>query len=728
MDAVNATRHTAALLRLHLALVMLILLLGLLLAPAAQAQPDDFDALLDSARQQVTSAQKVLVAPLKDDADLVTLRAQVLKAGSDAAEAVQSLEPQIVSLQARLDGLGPPVVGQTEAPDVALLRNQLKKSRAALDAQLQRAKLIVVESEQTTGQISALRRSEFQARLGERTASVASEPFWTELQTELPGDLRRVSQVLQGLREASGKRSALIWSGIAGVLVLLLGLRIWASRALLTLTATRVPPGRLRRSLHAWLQVLLSCVTVTVVAQLLYLGLRRAAIEPDAAADLLKGLAGTAAFAGYVTGLGQALLLPARPSWRLLPLPDALSLRLRWLPATLAALILLTWAMKRLTEQANPSFVATVAVDLLVALALALLIGLALLRARHARHQALRDDNAVPWPGNPMWLSVLLVVTTTVVVICLLALLLGYVALGSFLLQQMVWAVVVLGTAYLLSVVIDDGSAALLCPHTSTRTAESGQAHEQDLPASTLLRLRRQAAVLLSGAGRLLVLVLALMLLLAPYGEGPTELLQRADQLQQGIAIGQFQLKPQTLLQALLVMVLGLGAVRIVKHWLSIHFLPTTTLDAGMQLSAATLFGYVGAILAVSMGLAAMGIGLERIAWVASALSVGIGFGLQAVVQNFVSGLIMLTERPVKVGDWVSLGGIEGDIRRINGAQRDARQPTGTGQDHAAAAFGHRRRPSAPPGAASLREPRRCAGQPGTQCATGQSGRERHAI
>ena len=64
--------------------------------------------------------------------------------------------------------------------------------------------------------------------------------------------------------------------------------------------------------------------------------------------------------------------------------------------------------------------------------------------------------------------------------------------------------------------------------------------------------------------------------------------------------------------------------------------------------------------------MSAIGIGLERVAWVASALSVGIGFGLQAVVQNFVSGLILLAERPVKVGDWVSLAGVEGDIRRIN--------------------------------------------------------------
>ena len=134
-------------------------------------------------------------------------------------------------------------------------------------------------------------------------------------------------------------------------------------------------------------------------------------------------------------------LLPARPSWRLLPLPDVLSRRLRWLPLLLAALILLTWAMKRLTEQANASFVATVAGDFLGALALALLIGMALLRTRRTRRKALKEGHAPSWPDSPMWLTSLLALAGTVVVTCLLALLLGYVALGSFLLQQMVWAV-----------------------------------------------------------------------------------------------------------------------------------------------------------------------------------------------------------------------------------------------------------------------------------------------
>jgi small-conductance mechanosensitive channel len=161
-------------------------------------------------------------------------------------------------------------------------------------------------------------------------------------------------------------------------------------------------------------------------------------------------------------------------------------------------------------------------------------------------------------------------------------------------------------------------------------------------------------------------MLVALMLLLVPFGEGPADLLRRSGQWQQGLAIGEFKLLPTTLLQALGVLVGGLGVVRVLRFWLAERYLPTTALDPGMRASTVSLFGYAGVVIAVSLALSAMGIGLERIAWVASALSVGIGFGLQAVVQNFVSGLILLAERPVKVGDWVSLAGVEGDIRRIN--------------------------------------------------------------
>jgi small-conductance mechanosensitive channel len=172
---------------------------------------------------------------------------------------------------------------------------------------------------------------------------------------------------------------------------------------------------------------------------------------------------------------------------------------------------------------------------------------------------------------------------------------------------------------------------------------------------------------LLTGVLRLGVVALAIMLLLAPFGAGPSEWLHRLDHVRAtGLSIGEVQLRPMALLQSVVVLLMGFGIVRLLQRWLSASYLPTTSLDPGMRLSAATLFGYAGYVLAVALSLSAIGIGLERVAWIASALSVGIGFGLQAVVQNFVSGLILLAERPVKVGDWVTLGTVEGDIRRIN--------------------------------------------------------------
>ncbi|RZL04814.1 MAG: mechanosensitive ion channel, partial [Rubrivivax sp.] len=253
--------------------------------------------------------------------------------------------------------------------------------------------------------------------------------------------------------------------------------------------------------------------------------------------------------------------------------------------------------------------------------------------------------------------SVLLVVT-------LLGLLSGYVALGTFVMNQLVWGLVVASTAYFLAILIDDLFMALLAPTAPPQEAGDKAAPGQRTPAQP--RTREQTAVLLSGAFRIALVLLSIVLLVAPFGEGPFELFQRAGRVNEGIAIGEIRLLPAALLQGVLVLVLGLFAVRTLKNWLADKFMPTTRMDSGMRMSVTTLLGYVGSVVVVALSMSAVGVGLERVAWVASALSVGIGFGLQAVVQNFVSGLILLAERPVKVGDWVSLGGVEGDIRRIN--------------------------------------------------------------
>jgi small-conductance mechanosensitive channel len=268
------------------------------------------------------------------------------------------------------------------------------------------------------------------------------------------------------------------------------------------------------------------------------------------------------------------------------------------------------------------------------------------------------EQRVAPTPtASPVWLSIAIGVIWLVLIVSVLATLTGYIALGSFLVKQTAWIVIVASSAYVLMRAADELMSALLhSPHDSHATGDSGTS------AST----RRQIAVLLTAAVHVIIVAFAAILLLAPYGAGPFDVVRYTHQIEQGLAIGKIQLRPESVVRALIVLVLGWAAVRAIGNWLQQRLLPTTRLDLGMRDSVGSLSKYVGHIVVVALALSALGIGLQQIAWIASALAVGIGFGLQAIVQNFVSGLILLAERPVRVGDWVALGDIEGDIRRIN--------------------------------------------------------------
>ncbi|HEY4319277.1 MAG TPA: DUF3772 domain-containing protein [Herbaspirillum sp.] len=632
-------------------------------------------ATLDGIRQDLTAIQAALQTR-QSDAELMSMRDRALADSGKADDAAAALAPALARVQARQAELGTPPAGATEARDITNQRVQIDKMHSDLDAQVKLAGLLSVEAEQVAAQVSVLRRDRFQASMGERTPSILAPAFWNELRADMPQDIGKLRTLFGQVRATGGATPPLVWAGILIAALGLLILRIYAGRFLFKLTATKVPPGRLRRSLHAVTLLLLSVATPALIVLVLLTGLRWTTGLPDAIDAFMIGVLGMAAFGGYVDGLGQALLMPGRPSWRLLPLSDPLARRLRGFPITLALVLVGVGLAGRLAILVNVGLATEVAINCIVALLLSLTITFWLLRGarmwRKLRAQAARGEQPEGYvaghPTHDLWLRAILAVQWIILGTSLLSLLTGYVAFGSFVTKQVAWTLIVLSSSYLLAVLIDDACTAIgsAAQRADASAGSQGASGSSNAAAPTPPRVRDQAAVLLSGVARLLVALVALMLLAAPFGEGPTELLHRADQLHEGISIGEIAIRPGAVFQALLVLGLAMLGLRILKRWLVERYLPTTSLDAGMQTSTSTLFGYIGGVIAVALTLSALGIGLERIAWVASALSVGIGFGLQAVVQNFVSGLILLAERPVKVGDWVSLGGVEGDIRRIN--------------------------------------------------------------
>ena len=132
-----------------------------------------------------------------------------------------------------------------------------------------------------------------------------------------------------------------------------------------------------------------------------------------------------------------------------------------------------------------------------------------------------------------------------------------------------------------------------------------------------------------------------------------------------GFQIGRTSIVPSALLLGLIWFFLLITFTRYIKKKLEDDWLPMSHLDSGVRVSVATLFGYITFIIAAMVGLSVAGLDLSKLAIVAGALSVGIGFGLQNVFNNFVSGLILLFERPVRVGDYIKVGATEGFVRHI---------------------------------------------------------------
>ncbi len=638
----------------------------LLLTPlplAAQAPADvaaSAATRLARAEADVRAVDRALDLRVDDDGR-DALRERIIAARVAATAATADLAEQLALVDARLGGLGP--AGAAEAADLSMQRQRLARQHTILDSGVKRGRLIGVEAQQLADELDQSVADRFSQTIAARSPSPISPSFWIAVVQALPRDVRRAEHYVATGVDAIGRAGsgAVPWPALLGLIAALAiagPARAAALRFGQRFLIEGAPGHRVRRSAAALWRVLVGTLAPFAAIALLTAGLRWSRLLPggwDTLGDALTVATTYACFASSVIG---ALLMRSQPSWRVAPIADDVAIELRPYGWLLAAIAFLSYMLEAFNTAVGASPAAQSATHVVeIILHLALLAG-ALLALGRLRANRAEEESAAPARTG---LGAVALLAWILAIATLFALLLGFLGFALFVMQLIGWGLVLASVTYLLMAAVDDMAVTLFA-----RDSALGRAMSRGFGLRGAVV--DQFGVLLSGISRLTLALVALGLFFVPFGAGGGigTFLARLGLLAQGVQVGGIAVSPGAIIRGLAVLFVGLALVRAFRRWLEDKYLPATDLDGSARNSVGLVARYVGVALAVIWSLASLGIGVERIALLLSALSVGIGFGLQAITSNFVSGLILLAERPIKIGDWIRVGTDEGDVKRIS--------------------------------------------------------------
>lgn len=255
--------------------------------------------------------------------------------------------------------------------------------------------------------------------------------------------------------------------------------------------------------------------------------------------------------------------------------------------------------------------------------------------------------------GGTFWRWVR-ILSRVLAVVAIVTLLLGFARMGEYLIRGLIGTGLVLGGLLLIRGFLRETIGLML--RAPLFTDRLGLRYSTRNTVKFWLRAALDPLMVIAGAAIILPL----------WGVPWPEIRRLVGEALEGFTIGEVTVSPIDVLLAIAAFIVVLMVFRWLQRMLSERVLPELEIEPGLQNSLTTGLGYIGLILAMVLGISVMGIDLTTLAVILGALSVGIGFGLQNIVNNFVSGFVLLIERPVNVGDWVVIGPHEGFVKRIN--------------------------------------------------------------
>ncbi|MEC9367192.1 MAG: DUF3772 domain-containing protein [Pseudomonadota bacterium] len=628
-------------------------LLAVLFTGAAFAQGEiavELPQPLAGWKADLERIEKAVKRAQDDDAQLISLRNEVRRISGQAAKFAEKTAAELQAVNSQLDRLGPAPKPEDppESEAAAKLRAELTKQAADLDGAIKTVRVLNTLGRQLTEEILQHRRAQFSSQLLNRSGIPFDAALWREVGEQLPGLSHGVSLMVTEWLQLAAKP---VLIALIGSLALLVWLGLGAlSRRLISQYRSsdlRESPPFLRRAATAAGVSLMRAIPLVAASSLFMLGLWLT--------GQISGRFGEMAVSAYVCfilavtvmALSQTILAPNQPRWRILPVSTQSARTLRWLFWGILVIWAVDYFLSELVRILFLPVLLTVALSFISTVAIATLLAAMFMTPIGGSE---RDGPQTPSAAYTAARVVLGILVGFVVISALT----GYVALAKFLIGQIILTGSIIALALLLHVTIEQFAEAV-----ATRRDQSPEAVAA---ANWYVR----GGVLASLLFHILLIAAAALLILLQWGLDWSDIRNWSHKAFFGFQFGNWTISISTILIAAAIFVVGLGMTRIVQNWLEAGVLSRARFEQGARSAIRTAIGYVGATLALIVAVSYAGMDFSNLALVAGALSVGIGFGLQSVVNNFVSGLILLAERRVSVGDWVVVGGTEGHVRNIS--------------------------------------------------------------